>query len=279
MPEPSAVQPSSLEPSGSEPSGSDRSGADRGGPDRGGPDRRGPDRRWLDLAFSWGSLVYGIYCAAYDAAHSRDELQIAFGIEAMVIALLDFLWARAPRSLGLGLVVAGLSAPVIGLGSAPLFWHDVRMFAGDAFFTSLIVGAVVAIPLIWLGRRTLLHARVTQPATDPRWLSPVRWALRLGLWLIVLAFRLGDFRSGTVLVYVGAALVLTSLGIGLPRRIVLGPGSLARLLLLLGASALVVTLVAGVAVGSHMSADEALLGIVPALLLIGLGTVLARRIR
>ena len=279
MTEPSAAEPPSPEPSGSDRGGLDPSGSEPSGPDRAGPHRTGPHRRWLDLALSWGSLLYGIYCAAYDAAHTRDELQIAFGIEAMVIALLDFLWARAPRSLGLGLIVAGLSAPVIGLGSAPLFWHDVRMFAGDAFFTSLIVGGVVAAPLVWLGRRTLLHARVTQPATDPRWLTPLRWALRLGLWLIVLAFRLGDFRSGTVLVYIGAALALTSLGIGLPRRIVLGPGSLARLLLLLGASALVITLVAGAAVGSHMSPDEALLGIVPALLLIGLGTLLARRTR
>ena len=231
------------------------------------------------MAFSWGSLVYGIYCAAYDAAHTRDEMQIAFGIEAMLIALLDFLWARAPQSLGLGLIVAGLSAPVIGLGSAPLFWHDVRLFAGEAFFTSVIVGAVVAIPLVWLGRRTLLHARATLPAADPPWLSPVRWALRLGLWLIVLAFRLGDFRSGTVLVYVGAALVLASLGIGLPWRISLRPGVVGRLLSLLGLNALLITLVAGAAVGSHMSPDEALLGIVPALLMIGLGTWLARRRR
>ena len=51
----------------------------------------------------------------------------------------------------------------------------------------------------------------------------------------------------------------------------LRPGGLGRLIAFLGASALGVTLVAAVAVGSHMSRDEALLGIVPAVLLIVVG--------
>ncbi len=239
---------------------------------------RGIDgRRAFDLALSWLSLAYGLYCAAYDAAASHDELQIAFGIEAMLLALLDFVWAREPRSLGWALIAAGLSAPVIGIGSAPLFWHEARLFSGPAFFTSLIVGAAVAAPLIWLGQRTLRQAQATADSDDPHWLTAVRWALRLGLWLIVLAFRLGDFRSGTGLVYLGAALALLSLAIGLPRRIHLRPGGLGKLLAFLGISALVVTLVAGAAVGSHMSPEEAMLGIVPALLLTVLGALLARR--
>jgi hypothetical protein len=227
--------------------------------------------RAFDLAFTWLSLAYGLYCAAYDAAASRDELQIAFGIEAIVLSLLDFLWAREQRSLGLALIAAGLSAPVIGIGSAPLFWHEVQPFSGPAFYTPLLLGATVAAPLVWLGRRTLRHARFTKESTDPPWLKPVRFALRIGLWLILLAFRLGDFRSGTLLVYAGAALALLSLIIGLPRRIQLRPGGLGRLIAFLGASALGVTLVAAVAVGSHMSRDEALLGIVPAVLLIVVG--------
>lgn len=248
--------------------------------------RRGPQgrpdaggQRAFDLAFTWLSLTYGLYCAAYDAAASRDELQIAFGVEAIVLSLLDFLWSRERRSLGLALIAAGLSAPVIGIGSAPLFWHSVQPFSGPGFYTPLIVGLFVAAPLIWLGRRTLLHVQVTPDRDDPPWLSNVRWALRIGLWLIVLAFRLGDFRSGTVLVYIGAALALISLAIGLPRRIALRPGGLGKLLAFLGASALVVTLVAGAAVGSHMSTEEALLGIVPAglLLIVGVLVFLRRR--
>lgn len=234
-------------------------------------------QRAFDLAFTWLSLAYGLYCAAYDAAASRDELQIAFGIEAIVLSLLDFLWARERRALGMALIAAGVSAPVIGLGSAPLFWHSVQWFSGPAFFTSLIVGAAAAVPLIWLGRHTLLHAQVADESADPRWLAAVRWALRIGLWLVVLAFRLGDFQSGTLLVYSGAALALLSLLIGLPRRIKLRPGGLGKLVAFVGGSALLITLVAGVAVGSHMSTEEALLGIVPALLLMVVGGFFALR--
>lgn len=233
-------------------------------------------RAW-DQALTWMSLIYGIYCAAYDAVHSRDELQIALGVELILVSLLDFMWARARRSLGLGLMVAGLSAPLIGFGSAPLFWYQVQVFSGQAFWTSMILGSVVGIPLIWLGRRTLTHAVSTEHAPDPRWLTPVRWALRGGLWLIVLAFQLGDFKSGTVLVYAGAALALASLGIGLPRRLAVGTRGVGKLFLFLGLGALVVTLVAGVAVGGHMSGDEALLGIVPALLLSAAGAFLMLR--
>jgi len=235
-----------------------------------------PARRF-DQALTWASLGYGIFCAAFYATHTRDELEIAFGVEMILISLLDFMWARARQSLGIGLIVAGVSAPVIGIGSAPLFWHDARLFAGDGFFTPLLVGIVGGAPLVWLGVRTLKHGAVTPRTPDPEWLTPVRWALKAGLWLIVLAFRLGDFRSGTVLVYIGAALALCSLALGLPRRLAMGKSGVGRLLAFIGVSALFITLVAGVAVGGHMSRDEQMLGIAPSLLLIAVGVIVTWR--
>lgn len=233
--------------------------------------------RQFDLGLSWLSLGYGIFCAAIYATYTRDELEIAFGVEMIIISLLDFMWARERRSLGWGLVLAGVSAPLIGIGSAPLFWHDAQLFSGDGFWTPLLVGIVGGAPLVWLGLRTLRTGTVTPRAPDPKWLTNVRWGLRAGLWLIVLAFRLGDFRSGTLLVYLGAALALFSLSIGLPRRISMGKSGVGKLLMFIGASALVITLAAGFAVGGHMSRDEAMLGIVPSLLLIAVGGIVAWR--
>lgn len=235
-------------------------------------------RRW-DQALSWLTLLYGIYCAAFDAARSRDELQIAVGAELILVSLLDFMWARARRSLGAGLILVGVSAPAMGFGSAPLFWHRVQLFSGEAFWTTTILGVVVAAPLIWLGRRTLKSPVPANEKPDPRWLAPVRWAMRGGLWIIVLAFRLGDFDTGAVLVYVGAALALTSLALGLPLRLAMDLRGVGRLFVFLGGCALMVTLVAGLLVGSHMSAEEAMFGVVPSVLLMVVGAALAQRHR
>lgn len=233
-------------------------------------------RRW-DQAFSWLTLLYGIYCAAFDATRSRDELQIAVGAELILVSLLDFMWARARRSLGAGLILVGLSAPAMGFGSAPLFWHRVQLFSGEAFWTSMILGAVIAVPLIWLGLRTVKSPITPHEKPDPRWLTPVRWAMRGGLWIIVLAFRLGDFNTGAVLVYIGAALALASLALGLPLRLAMDLRGVGRLFLFLGGCALLVTLVAGVLLGGHMSGEEAMFGVVPAVLLMVAGLALALR--
>lgn len=233
--------------------------------------------RQFDLGLTWLSLGYGIFCAAIYANHIHDELEIAFGVEMIIISLLDFMWARERRSLGIGLIVTGVASPVMGIGSAPLFWRDAQLFSGEGFWTPFLVGIVGGAPLVWLGLRTLRHAAITPRTPDPNWLKQVRWGLRAGLWLIVLAFRLGDFQSGTLLVYVGAALALFSLSIGLPRRIKMGKAGVGKLLMFIGASALVITLAAGVAVGGHMSRDEAMLGIVPSLLLIVIGGIIASR--
>lgn len=235
-------------------------------------------RRW-DQALSWLTLLYGIYCAAFDAARSRDELQIAVGAELILVSLLDFMWARARRSLGAGLILVGVSAPAMGFGSAPLFWHRVQLFSGEAFWTTMILGAVVAAPLIWLGQRTLKSPVTTSEKPDPRWLTPVRWAMRGGLWIIVFAFRLGDFNAGAVLVYVGAALALASLALGLPLRMAMDLHGVGRLFVFLGGCALLVTLVAGLLVGGHMSGEEAMFGVVPSVLLMMVGAAIARRHR
>lgn len=230
-----------------------------------------------DQGLSWLALLYGLYLAAIDAARSDMDVEIAMGIEMMLIATLDFVWARARVSLGAALVVCGLSAPVIAFGSAPLFWYEVHWFYGEAWWTAMIGGATVAVPLVFLGRRVLTRAVTVPKEPDPPWFPRARWALRGGLWLCVLAFRLGDFELGTVLVYVGAALTLVSLGIALPRRIHMGRGGVGKLMIFFGVGALFVTLVAGALVGGHMSADEALLGIVPSLLVTVVGSVLVAR--
>lgn len=232
-------------------------------------------RRW-DQALSWLTLLYGIYCAAFDAAHSRDELQIAVGAELILVSLLDFMWARARRSLGAGLILVGLFTPAIGFGSAPLFWHRVQAFSGTAFWTSMILGSVVAVPLIWLGLRTRRLPITPNERPDPRWLTPVRWAMRCGLWIIVLAFRLGDFNTGALLVYLGAALALFSLALGLPLRLSIDRRGVGRLFLFLGGCALLVTAVAGGLLGSHMSGEEAMYGAGPAVLLMIVGGAMVR---
>ena len=92
----------------------------------------------------------------------------------------------------------------------------------------------------------------------------------------MLAFRLGDFNTGALLVYLGAALALVSLALGLPLRLAIELRGVGRLFLFLGGAALLVTLVAAVLLGGHMSAEEAMFAVVPAVLLMVIGTALTR---
>ena len=228
-----------------------------------------------DQGLSWLALLYGVYCAAYEATASHDELQIAFGIEMVIVALLDFVWLRAPASLGAGLIVTGIAAPVTFVGVAPLYWHTFHMFRGEAFWSGVVLGTVVMIPLVLLGLIVLKNLTTIPKRTDPSWFQPVRWTLRGGLWTMVLAFRVGDWNSGVPLVIGGAALALTSLAIALPYRIAVKPGGIGRFLMFLGGSALVVTCVAKAGAGRHMSGSEAMVGVIPAGLLLAIGALIA----
>ena len=64
---------------------------------------RAPDKE-LDLGFTWLQLTYGMYVAGIDAARSLDDLLISVGIELVIVALLDFMWALRRTSLGVALI-------------------------------------------------------------------------------------------------------------------------------------------------------------------------------
>ena len=220
-------------------------------------------------------FAYGFFAAVVEPVWHQDEVQIAVGGEMIVLALIGFLWAGERRALGMALVITGVAAPLAFLGTASLYWDEVELFAGDAFWTTVGVGSVVGLPLALLGVLVLRRAGEVAPARDPWWLRVVRWAVQGGLLLIVVAFRGGDWNRGIPIVYAGIALALVSLLIVLPRRVRLTRRGIGMLLAFLGGAALVVIAVAQAFVGGHMSGDEALVGLVPAGIVLVAGLMLA----
>ena len=233
-------------------------------------------RSVLDGLLGWISFGYGLYATAVEPTLTHDDTQIAVGAEAVLLAVLSFLWARQRRSLGVALVISGLAAPVAMYATAPLYWdpRDVTLFDSEAFWTTVGVGSAVGIPLLALGIFILVRARSAPERPDPFWLTPLRWILQLGLILIVVAFRGGDWDNGIPLVYAGGAIALLALVIALPRRIAIRRGGVGLLLLFLGLGGIIVIVVAGAAVGGNMSGDEAAVGLIPAAAVAGLGLLL-----
>jgi len=233
-------------------------------------------RSLLDGIFGWVAFGYGLYATAVEPTLTHDDAQIAVGAEAVLLAVLSFLWARQRRSLGWALVLSGLAAPVAMYATAPLYWdpRDVTLFDSEAFWTTVGVGSAAGIPLIALGVYTLVRARPAPARPDPVWFTPVRWILQAGLIIIVIAFRRGDWANGVPLVYAGGAIALLALIIALPRRIAIRRRGIGLLLLFLGLGAIVVIVVAGAAVGGNMSGEEAAVGLLPAAVVAGLGLLL-----
>src|SRR5690349_1077161 len=118
-------------------------------------------RATLDAVLGWLSFGYGIFATAVEPTLEHSDVQIAVGVEAVLLAVLGFLSARNRRSLGIALILAGVLAPVAMYGTAPLYWSadEVHLFEGEAFWTSVGVGSVAGVPLVALGIYTLVRAR------------------------------------------------------------------------------------------------------------------------
>jgi hypothetical protein len=230
----------------------------------------------VDLTLSWVLLAYGLFAAAVESVWDRDEMQIALGAESVLLALVGFLWAGERRALGWALITSGIAAPLVLYGSARLYWDDVDFFASDVILPAIALGGAIGVPLIAIGVFTLRRARSAPPRPDPWWFRPLRWAIQGGLLIVILAFRQGSWDGGIPLVYLGGALALTSLLVALPRRFAVTRRGVGTLLLVLGLAALLVIGVAAGLVGSHMSGDEAAVGLVPAALVAAIGAVLIR---
>jgi len=232
-------------------------------------------RTVLDVVLNWAMLAYGVFAAAVEPVWHHDEMQIAVGAETIVLAVVGFLWAGQRRALGIALIVAGVAAPFVVFGTAPLYWGDVEFAGGEEFWTMMGLGSTVGLPLALLGVLALRRLREATPRRDPWWLQPVRWAIQGGLMLVVIALRGGDWDQGIPIVYAGVALALVSLLVVLPRRLAVTWHGIGVLLAFLGAAALVVIGVAQSFAGGNMSADEALVGLVPATIVLVAGLVLA----
>lgn len=231
-------------------------------------------RRRFDRIVPWLFLAYGLFAVGLEAAFTHDELTIATGLETILLALIDFLWAGELVFLSNALFVVAALSPLVLWGSSPIFYRDTSI-GSDAFIHSMALGAVLAIPLALLSvlaRRASKRGDVTEDSAAMRVL---RWCFRGGLLLIVLAMRLGQWSTeGIALVYAGAALAVVAIAIVLPKRVHIGRIGVGGVLLLLGLSALLVIGAGKIVVGGHMSGEEAALGAVPAAILAALGGVL-----
>ncbi|MFC5005460.1 hypothetical protein ACFPIJ_47475 [Dactylosporangium cerinum] len=224
----------------------------------------------LGMVINWVTLAYGLFATAVGPVLDHDEVQIAVGGEVVVLALVSLLWSGHRRSLGWGLVVTGAAAPVAMYSTATLYWDDTTLFTSEAFWTAMAIGAVIGAPLVILGVLVLRGTDVPR-GPDPWWLPVVRGVIVGGMWAVVLAFRAGDWSDGVVLVYVGGGLALLGLVVALPRRFAVQRRGVGLFLLFIGLAGGAVVVVSAAAVGSHMSTDEAALGLIPAVIVAAIG--------
>lgn len=229
--------------------------------------------RRFDRVVPWFFLAYGLFAVGLEAAFTRDEVTIATGLETILLALIDFLWAGELLFLSHALFVLAVLSPFVLWGSSPIFYRDTSI-GSTAFIHSMALGAVLAIPLSLLGVLAQRVSKRGDVAEDSPAMRALRWGFRGGLLLIVLAMRLGQWSTGGIaLVYAGAALAIAAIAIVLPKRIHVRRVGVGGVLLLLGGSALLVIGAAKIVVGGHMSGEEAAIGAVPAAILAAIGGV------
>jgi len=236
------------------------------------PEHHGPLRAAVNDIVLWVTLLYGLVATAVEPLWSHDDVRIALGAQTVVLALAGFVWAGRRRPLAAALILTGAVAPLSMLGAATIYWDSL---AGEALWTSLAGGLAIGVPLVALGVATLRRLGDSR-RPDRWWLVLVRCAVFGGVWLVVLAFRGGDWDRGVVLVYAGTAVALTGLLVALGYRLRISVRRLGLLLLALGLTALAVTGLALAASGGRMSGEEAAFGLVPAAVLAVLGAVLHR---
>jgi hypothetical protein len=236
-------------------------------------------RTKIDRYFPWLFLAYGVAAVGVEASFTGDEIVIATGLETIILALVDFLWAGELLSLSIALRGVAVLSPLLLWGASPLFYRDTSI-GSDAFIHSMALGAVAAVPLFLLGTLALRVGRRGDIAEESRAMRVLRWAFRGGLLLVVLAMRLGQWSTeGIALVYVGAALAIAAIVIVLTRRVRIGALGVGFVLLVLGVGALLIIGAAKFLIGGHMSDEEAAIGAVPAAIVAVVGAVvmLARR--
>jgi hypothetical protein len=232
-------------------------------------------RAVLGLAMAWLSLAYGVFVAAVEPAWTEDELKIVLGAETIVLALVSFVWIGHRRPLGLALVATGVAVPLIMLATAPLYWDEVLASRGEAFWTSVAIGSVVGAPVVALGAVVFACDAGTDRRRDPWWIAIVRWAILLGMWIMVLAFRGDDWERGVALVAVGGTLALVGVLVAAARRLRVRRHGIGLLLLFLGSAGLAVLVVSKVFVGSHMSTAEAMPAMIAAVAVTAAGALTA----
>jgi hypothetical protein len=232
-------------------------------------------RLLLDSVLNWATLLYGCFATLVEPVWRDDEVQIAIGGEVVVIALVGFLFAGSRVQLGWALITSGLCATAAVWTTAPLFYSNFSVSNVDVVLVG--VSAVIGLPLVLLGVYTLRRRTETIEHGRPWWLVAVRWLVVVGMWVVVFAFRSGDWDRGITYVYAGGALALVGLLVALSHRMSVTVRGIGLFLLFLGGSALLVIGVGAAAVGSHMSGDEAVVGIAPAVVVAVLGGVLAMR--
>lgn len=231
-------------------------------------------RAKFDRVVPWLFFLYGLFSVGLEAAFTSDEIAIATGVETVLLSLVDFLWAGELFSLSIALFAAAALSPLLLWGSSPLFYDDASL-GSDAFAHSMALGGVLALPLALLGVLARRADKRGDVAEDSRAMRALRWGFRGGLFLIVLALRLGEWSGGGVaLVYAGAALAVAAVAIVLPRRVRTGRAGAGAVLLVLGVAALLAIGAAKVAVGGHLSGEEAAVGAAPAALIAAVGAAL-----
>ncbi len=93
----------------------------------------GPNLRTIiDVSLSWLALLVGVYAAAVEPVRTHDDVQIAIGVEAILLAVIGLLWGGHRRNLGIALMVLGVATPAMAYARAPLYWYEVG-FNTEAF--------------------------------------------------------------------------------------------------------------------------------------------------
>ncbi|MCB9765729.1 MAG: hypothetical protein H6739_38500 [Alphaproteobacteria bacterium] len=224
-------------------------------------------------AMDVGWLLLGLLVAGVWAPLVGDELEMVSGGE---IALLAWLRCALHERLDWffrGLVLIGISAPLIAGSTAPLFysgglsWHALS----ETALPAALPGAALVALALW-GRRHQ-GAALTEP---PAWLPRVRLGMRVAVWFIVIALSSGQWGPLTIAAVIGGALAgFAGLVAILRVRLRLTARGVGALIGVVGAGVVGVGALLIATQGGRVSAEEAALAMVPGAVLVGLGGLVA----
>ena len=228
--------------------------------------------------YSIGMIFLGIGIATVWANLTRDDLYIAVGGELILLSLGSLLITNHLGLLARSLLALGISLPFFFATLAPLYYSQARWFISKGFWSMFGLGTIPGMVVFFLG--VYLFTQINKQRSfssqqEPTWLGWVDVLFRLGGLITVSTMAIKQWNEFTLtMVYLGIALFVLGLLVIIPYRITMGLRASGRVLMILGLGGGLVTFVAWYWGEGRVSNEEALVGLIPSLVVGGIGLLL-----